>query len=72
MDLAVLNAGIGERGDFLDPNRSTESLERTLDVDLRAVMTGARLAAQAMIAAGNGGRIISLASAAGEGVCLVG
>jgi hypothetical protein len=36
----VLNAGIGERGDFLDTSNATETLEQTLDVDLRAVITG--------------------------------
>eukprot|EP00775_Hariotina_reticulata_P002617 gene2617-2918_t len=65
VDLVVLNAGIGERGDFLDTSNVTEALEKTLDVDLRAVITGARLAAQAMIAGQQGGRIISIASAAG-------
>eukprot|EP00878_Enallax_costatus_P024108 GHUV01025701.1.p1 GENE.GHUV01025701.1~~GHUV01025701.1.p1 ORF type:complete len:104 (+),score=15.58 GHUV01025701.1:42-353(+) len=67
MDLAVLNAGIGKRGDFLDPNMTTEALEQTLDstVDLRAVTMGVRYAAQAMMTAGVGGRISSIASAAG-------
>lgn len=61
----MLSAGIGERGDYLDPSITTQSLEKTLDVDLTAVMLGARLAAQAMIKGGSGGRIISIASAAG-------
>eukprot|EP00879_Flechtneria_rotunda_P012556 GHRR01013111.1.p1 GENE.GHRR01013111.1~~GHRR01013111.1.p1 ORF type:complete len:519 (+),score=205.96 GHRR01013111.1:42-1598(+) len=65
LDLVVLNAGIGERGDFLDPAATTETLEMTLDVDLTAVISGMRLAAQSMIALGKGGHIISLASAAG-------
>uniref|UniRef100_A0A383V8Q9 Alcohol dehydrogenase-like N-terminal domain-containing protein n=1 Tax=Tetradesmus obliquus TaxID=3088 RepID=A0A383V8Q9_TETOB len=65
LDVAVLNAGIGERGDYLDPAIATEALEKTLDVDLRAVVSGARLLAQLMVQRGNGGRIITLASAAG-------
>jgi NAD(P)-dependent dehydrogenase (short-subunit alcohol dehydrogenase family) len=65
IDVALLCAGIGERGDFLDALRSTEQLEKTLDIDLTAVIAGTRIVAQAMIAAGRGGRIISIASAAG-------
>jgi NAD(P)-dependent dehydrogenase (short-subunit alcohol dehydrogenase family) len=65
MDVAVLNAGIGERGDYMDPNTATEALERTLDVDLRAVVSGARVIVQQMVKNGKGGRIITLASAAG-------
>jgi NAD(P)-dependent dehydrogenase (short-subunit alcohol dehydrogenase family) len=65
LHVALLCAGIGERGDFLNPDHSTESLEKTLDVDLTAVITGTRSIAQAMITAGQGGRIISIASAAG-------
>ena len=66
IDTALLCAGIGERGDFLDTSRTTQQLERTLDVDLTAVVAGTRVVAQAMIAAGRGGRIVSIASAAGE------
>ncbi|KAF6251901.1 subtilase family-domain-containing protein [Scenedesmus sp. NREL 46B-D3] len=65
LDVAVLNAGIGERGDYLDPSIAAEALEKTLDVDLRAVVSGARLIAQLMVDGGSGGRIITLASAAG-------
>jgi NAD(P)-dependent dehydrogenase (short-subunit alcohol dehydrogenase family) len=36
-----------------------------LDIDLRAVVTGIRLAAAAMLEQGGGGHIISVASAAG-------
>jgi short-subunit dehydrogenase len=61
----VLNAGIGERGDYLDTSVTTAALEKTLDVDLRAVVSGARLVAQLMVQAGKGGRILTLASAAG-------
>ncbi len=66
IDAALLCAGIGERGDFLDTSRTTEQLEKTLDIDLTAVIANTRMVAQAMIAAGRGGRIISIASAAGE------
>lgn len=60
----MLNAGIGEKNDFLT---STDySHELTLDVDLRAVVTGARLAATAMMNNNQGGNIIALASAAGS------
>lgn len=65
LDVALLCAGIGERGDFLDAARTTEQLEKTLDVDLTAVIAGTRLVAQAMIDGGRGGRIVSIASAAG-------
>jgi short-subunit dehydrogenase len=61
----VLNAGIGERGDYMDASVSTAALEKTLDVDLRAVVSGARLIAQLMVHGGRGGRILTLASAAG-------
>ena len=69
LDAAVLNAGIGERGDFLaasDPLDS--SFTRCLDVDLTAAIWGARLAAQC--AERNpggpaGAAIIALASSAG-------
>lgn len=65
LDVALLCAGIGERGDFLDAARTTEQLEKTLDIDLTAVIAGTRLVAQAMIDGGRGGRIVSIASAAG-------
>jgi NAD(P)-dependent dehydrogenase (short-subunit alcohol dehydrogenase family) len=65
IDVAVLNAGIGERGDYMDSSVSTADLEKTLDVDLRAVVSGARLIAQLMVQGGKGGRILTLASAAG-------
>eukprot|EP00878_Enallax_costatus_P011931 GHUV01012458.1.p1 GENE.GHUV01012458.1~~GHUV01012458.1.p1 ORF type:complete len:163 (+),score=41.06 GHUV01012458.1:233-721(+) len=45
---------------------TTEALEKTLDVDLRAAITGFRYAAQAMITAGIGGRLSSIASPAGD------
>lgn len=73
LDVALLCAGIGERGDFLDASQPTQALEKTLDIDLTAVIAGTRLVAQSMIDAGRGGRIISIASAAGGGGgCLLG
>lgn len=57
-------AGIGERGNFLTADPA--SYEATLDIDLRAVVTGIRLAATAMLEQEGGGHIISVASAAGE------
>lgn len=64
LDLVVLNAGIGERTDFLtSPDRSWEV---TLDVDLRAVLVGVQSAARAMMQTGKPGSIVSVASAAGK------
>ena len=68
----MLNAGIGERGDYLDPAIATEALEKTLDVELW-VLTQQQLSAPAagtpqrgqQVQRGKGGRIITLASAAG-------
>ena len=42
----ILNAGIGERGDFLDPGNN--QWKKTLDVDYIAVATGIRSAVRAM------------------------
>jgi NAD(P)-dependent dehydrogenase (short-subunit alcohol dehydrogenase family) len=47
LDYALLNAGIGERGDMIWCKG--DSWQQTLDVDLRAVMEGVRLAARAML-----------------------
>lgn len=40
LDVAVLNAGIGERGDNLDA--ANTGWQKTLDVDLTAVLHGVR------------------------------
>lgn len=48
LDYALLNAGIGERGDLVW-GRSPRAWQQTLDVDLRAVMEGVRYAARAML-----------------------
>ncbi|GAX83190.1 hypothetical protein CEUSTIGMA_g10616.t1 [Chlamydomonas eustigma] len=66
LDLAILNAGIGERGDLLNPETPQDGghgWQATLDVDLTAVITGARSAAALMIPSGSG-TIICIASAA--------
>jgi NAD(P)-dependent dehydrogenase (short-subunit alcohol dehydrogenase family) len=66
LDLAVLNAGIGERGDFLGGDAEAEGWERTLAVDLTAVLAGARQALRAMAASGRrGGDVLAVSSAAG-------
>ena len=65
--MVVLNAGIGERGDFLDSKPESQIWQKTLDVDLRAVLVGMRIAGQMMRDLGRGGRILSVASAAGGG-----
>lgn len=42
--VAVLNAGIGERGNFFDP--ANDGWIKTLDVDLTAVLHGVRWVAR--------------------------
>lgn len=61
-DIVVNNAGIGMAGAFLDT--STGDWERLLGVNLFGVINGARLFGRQMAAAGKGGHIINLASAA--------
>jgi len=63
LDLAVLNAGVSEMGDIIKLEGS--GWQKTLDVDLRAAMVGARLAARAMLAQGTKGVILVTASAGG-------
>lgn len=63
LDLVVLNAGIGERGSFHDPSNS--EWQRTLDVDLTAVLVGCRLAVIAMQQTCTPGAVVCVASAAG-------
>ncbi|CAL5218387.1 g58 [Coccomyxa viridis] len=46
LDIAILNAGIFEKADFVDSKDS--SWQATLDVNLRAALVGTRLAAQVM------------------------
>eukprot|EP00884_Botryococcus_braunii_P008636 jgi/Botrbrau1/17774/Bobra.0127s0029.1 len=61
LDIAILNAGIAESGDFL----STSNWMRTVDVDLDAVLEGTHLAARAMVQLKSPGRIVVVASAGG-------
>ncbi|KAA6421915.1 MAG: zinc-binding alcohol dehydrogenase domain-containing 2-like [Trebouxia sp. A1-2] len=63
LDIAILNAGIGDQGDIFNPQH--DKWQKTLDVDLTAVMVGTRLAVQCMQAKKNPGLIITVASAAG-------
>uniref|UniRef100_A0A1D2A4L5 Enoyl reductase (ER) domain-containing protein n=1 Tax=Auxenochlorella protothecoides TaxID=3075 RepID=A0A1D2A4L5_AUXPR len=68
LDIAVLNAGIPERGDLL--SAQDDSWRPTLDIDLGAVLDGIRLASQAMAPAGGRregrqGVLITVASAGG-------
>uniref|UniRef100_A0A7R9V375 Enoyl reductase (ER) domain-containing protein n=1 Tax=Chlamydomonas euryale TaxID=1486919 RepID=A0A7R9V375_9CHLO len=59
LDVACLNAGIAEQGVVLEDRK--EVWQRTVDVNLTAVMTGTQAAAAAM--KGRGGTILAVASA---------
>lgn len=67
LDILVNNAGIGTGPqDRVDIDAvSTEQWRRVLEVDLTGVFLVSRAGAGAMIAAGNGGRIINIASVVG-------
>jgi NAD(P)-dependent dehydrogenase (short-subunit alcohol dehydrogenase family) len=65
VDILVNNAGIGTVGP--PETLSLPEWQRVVDVNLTGVFLGAREAAKAMIAAGNGGRIINIASILGAG-----
>lgn len=60
LDYALLNAGIGERGNLI-AGRSN-GWQQTLDIDLRAVMEGCRLAARSMLAGSPEGAVPSRAT----------
>ena len=68
LNVAVLNAGIMENGNFLDPHSSSSSShsasgwQKTLDVNLLGVIYGIRIAVNCME---RGGVIMSVASAGG-------
>lgn len=64
LDVCVLNAGIGERGDVFDRS-SSASWQKVLDVDLTAVIENCRQAVQCMGSVGSGGTIVLVASAGG-------
>ena len=68
VDILVNNAGIGAVAPPED--MSLEDWQRVIDVNLTGVFLGAREAAKAMIAAGNGGRIINIASILGAGASI--
>ncbi|KAI8471533.1 MAG: hypothetical protein J3K34DRAFT_468165 [Monoraphidium minutum] len=68
LDVAVLSAGVFRPGSFLDGEPGDDSWQEMLDVNLKAAMTGVRLAARQMAPGGGGGGggvIVSIASAAG-------
>ncbi len=65
VDILVNNAGIGTVGP--PETLSLPEWQRVVDVNLTGVFLGAREAAKPMIAAGNGGRIINIASILGAG-----
>ncbi len=61
-DVVVNNAGIGMAGSFLDTSEADWS--RVIDVNLWSVIHGSRLFGAQMVARGQGGRIVNIASAA--------
>jgi meso-butanediol dehydrogenase / (S,S)-butanediol dehydrogenase / diacetyl reductase len=63
LDVAVLNAGVGESANFYR-FKDAASWERCLDINLRAVIVGVEECGRAMAAAGTQGTIVSVASAA--------
>jgi 3-oxoacyl-[acyl-carrier protein] reductase len=62
LDVTVLNAGVPSGGDLLD--MPIERFDRSIDVNVRAVLLGIRAAVPALRAAG-GGRIVVTASTSG-------
>jgi NAD(P)-dependent dehydrogenase (short-subunit alcohol dehydrogenase family)/pimeloyl-ACP methyl ester carboxylesterase len=61
-DVVVNNAGIGMAGPFADT--SLEDWRRVIDVNLWGVIHGCQVFGEPMIARGEGGRIVNIASAA--------
>ncbi|GAB2918375.1 SDR family oxidoreductase [Rhodococcus aerolatus] len=62
-DVVVNNAGIGMGGPFL--GTTVADWRRVLDVNLWGVVHGCRLLAAQMVARGQGGQVVTIASAAG-------
>ncbi len=62
LDIVVNNAGVMFTGEFLD--ESTDAQDTMIDINLRGVMLGCKLAAERFIGRG-GGTIINVASMAG-------
>src|SRR3954449_11664082 len=60
VDVMVNNAGIETRTSVLDTTES--QYEKVLDINLKSAFFGTQLAAQQMIAQGDGGRIINVTS----------
>ena len=63
IDIVYNNAGIAESGNLFA--QDSDAWERTLDIDLDAVIRGTRLAVQQLRRQGGGGVIINTASMAG-------
>jgi NAD(P)-dependent dehydrogenase (short-subunit alcohol dehydrogenase family) len=61
-DVVVNNAGIGVSGSFMDT--TTKDWQRVLDVNLLGVVHGCQAFGELMVAAGEGGHIVNIASAA--------
>ena len=62
LDATILNAGVAAGGDLLE--MSLERFDRSIDVNLRAVLLGIRAAVPLMRSSG-GGRIVVTASTSG-------
>ena len=62
LDIVVNNAGVMLTGEFVDESSSAEDM--MIDINLRGVILGCKLAAERFIRRG-GGRIINVASMAG-------
>ncbi len=63
VDVLINNAGIGAAGRFLEA--SLETWKKTLDVNLMGVVHGCRAFVPAMVARGQGGSVVNVASVAG-------
>jgi meso-butanediol dehydrogenase / (S,S)-butanediol dehydrogenase / diacetyl reductase len=63
LDAIVLNAGIPMSGDIVD--MPIERFDRTIEVNVRAVLLGIRAAVPAFRAGGRGGRVVVTASTSG-------
>jgi meso-butanediol dehydrogenase / (S,S)-butanediol dehydrogenase / diacetyl reductase len=63
LDVIVLNAGVRGSGDIVDVDMA--EFDRSINVNLRAVVLGVRAAVPAMRRAGNGGSIVAIASNTG-------
>ena len=59
LDIAVANAGIGRGGSLVD--MQLKDWQDQVDINLTGVFLTAQAAAQRMMRAGNGGRIVSIA-----------